>query len=522
MKQYIYNKIKVTTIGLSTCMLLFGTCLLTACDDYLDVSPSDQQTADQLFANKAGFYTAANGIYDALSGDNLYGKNLTWGAVDIMSKCYNNASLAYSYNSLAQNSYTDAYASPVLSATWGTAYETILAANLLIEQIDKQSGKLTQSEASNLKGEMLAVRAMLHLDMLRLFGPTPFNGLDQPAIPYNNSSDIYTHDLLTIAEADSMILVDLNAAEELLKNDPIIENGPMMSEPTGAESVQQRYRQYRMNYYAVIGLKARAYTWIGDAKNGLDQAKRLIEDGTAQKWFPAIDPNKLLANTSNPDRVFSSEVLMGVYDKDRDKVFDNFFASDAPATQRLQPYASYLTATSGLFAHMMLGLETYDYRFQSQWEAASGVGITGYVFTKYKSIAKPDENDEDSEYYFAKMIPLVTMQEMYYIACECDSTIDGKVDWYNKARIRRGCYDLNMIGLAPMMATYWGYGYGNIFLSNEIRRETWGTGQWFYFAKRQEIYPGYGVGFIYTYDNGSAGSTATYDVQPPLPAGEMK
>lgn len=521
--KYINKVLSGTVAGL----LLVGTSFLTACDDYLDVTPSDKQTAAQVFANKAGFYTAANGIYDALSGDVLYGKQMTWEAIEILSQSYVTTNAQLAYKSLAANTYTDTYAAPIFSNIWGKAYELILNANLLIDQIDQQQGMLSATEASVLKGEMLGVRAFLHLDMLRLFGPSPINGIDQLAIPYNESSDVFVHDLLTVKEVDSLIIRDLNAAEELLKSDPIIENGPMMSPPEGAESVQMRYRQYRMNYYAVKALKARAYAWVGDNTNAYNAATELINDQKAQAMFPAVDPNKLLANSQNPDRVFSSEQFFGVYDKDRDLVYQNYFASTAPNTYRLQPHAAFLTTTTGLFGHIILGmLESNDYRYQSQWEPATGMGAIGHTFIKYKKIDQPDPNDEDSEYYYAKMIPLIGMQEMYYIACETATTDMEKVEWYNKARVRRGCLDLVAMGLGPTLAAYWtGYGYGPILLSNEIRRETWGTGQWLYYPKHIEAGAALRIAgpCAYYYTECGAGQAAgTFDGQPALPAGEMK
>lgn len=256
MKQYINKNLGRTSL----CVLCFlcALCAFTACDDYLDVTPSDKQTAAQVFANKAGFYTVANGIYDGLASDDLYGKQMTWEAIDIMSQGYRTSNSLQYMKSLAASNYTDNYASPVLASIWTKAYELIMNANLLIDQVDKQKGLLTATEADILKGEMLAVRAFLHLDMLRLFGPSPVNGLDQLAIPYNESVDVFAHDLISIEEAVKKIIRDLDEAEQLLQQDPIIENGPMMSPPEGDESVQLRYRQYRMNYYTVIALKARA------------------------------------------------------------------------------------------------------------------------------------------------------------------------------------------------------------------------------------------------------------------------
>ena len=518
MSTKIYNKVKATLSYLLLTPLLFTT---VSCDDYLDVTPSDKQTAAQVFANKAGFYTVANGIYDGLASDALYGRQMTWEAVDVMSQGYSTSNSAQYLKSLAACSYTDNYASPVLASIWTKAYELIMNCNLLIDQIDHQQGMLTSAEASVLKGEMLAVRAFLHLDMLRLFGPSPAYGTDQLAIPYNESVDVFAHDLLSIKDAGEKIIRDLDQAEQLLQQDPIIENGPMMSPPEGIESVQQRYRQYRMNYYAVIALKARAYLWVGDLVNAKAQALRLINDSKVQQMFPAVDPNKLLANTSNPDRVFSSEVLMGIYDKDRNQVFTDFFASSAVKTQRLQPRADFITGEYGLFANLFLGVESNDYRYQAQWEAASGTGAQGHSFIKYKEIDQPDPDDEDSEYYYAKMIPLVKMQEMYLIACESSEDVTEKVYWLNQARIRRGLYDLEMVGMTDYYVMYWDYGYGNVFVSNEYRREFWGEGQWFYFAKRVDIV-GYGFGAGYYFDNGADMVVAQFDIKPPLPAGEMK
>ena len=502
-------------------MLLAACATVSSCTDYLDVTPSDKQTAEQLFASKAGFYAAANGIYDGLSNDALYGKQMTWEAIEIMSQSYSTMKASTLYKNYAANNYTEVNTAASLSSIWEKAYSLILSANILIDQVDKQSGLLTKQEADCLKGEMLALRAFLHLDMLRLFGPSPFNGTDALSVPYNESTDVTVHDLLPIKTVGEKIIRDLDAAEQLLAADPIIDNGPMMSDAEDGSSVQLRYRQYRFNYYSVIALKARTYLWVGDKANAKTQALRLINDEKVQKMFPQVDPNKLLANSSNPDRVFSSEVLAGIYDKDRDNVYNNYFSGSAPTAQLLQPYSTYISGQYGLFAHLMLGVETSDYRFQSQWEAATGTGASGHNFIKYRKIDQPDATDENSEYYYAKMIPLIKMQEMYYIALESSDDVNEKVEWYNKARMRRGLPDLNAIGMAPRIAMYWNYGYGNVFVSNEYRREFWGEGQWFYFAKRVDIL-GSGIANGYYYDNGASMAMASFNPQPPIPSGEMK
>lgn len=499
-------------------LLLIIALTVVGCDDYLDVTPKDKQTADQLYSTKAGFYTAANGIYDGLASEALYGKNMTWEALGLMSKHYVTTKSTQRIKDLAAGSLTSAYAAPVIDEIWQKAYQLIMAANILIDNIEKQEGLLTIHEATILKGEMLTVRAFLHLDMLRLFGPRVETNPEAEAIPYNESAEVTVLPLLSCNKVMEKIHRDLNEAEELLAEDPIIENGPMMSD-VETESVQLRYRQFRFNYYTVIALKARACLWEGDKENALANAKRLLEDPVTNQHFPSVDPNQLLANNVNPDRVFSSEILTAIYVKNRDNIYSNYFSTSAPASQFLQPYSTFVVGGSyGIFTHLLLGPETTDYRYQSQWEAASGTGNSGHSFIKYKAIARPDETDEDSEYYYSRMISLVRMAEMYYIAYECESDLTNRLNWYNQIRQKRGC--------PPLPAAYAAYldmtsAYGGVFLSQEYLREFYGEGQAFFFMKRVETYPGYGYGIVSPLDNGEGMAVATIPT-PVLPEGEMK
>lgn len=498
-------------------LLLIIGLTIVGCDDYLDVTPKDKQTAAQLYSSKVGFYTAANGIYDGLASSALYGKNMTWEALDLMSKRYVTTQSSQRIKDLAAGSWTSTYAAPVFDAIWLKAYQLIMATNILIENIDNQEALLTAHEASILKGEMLAVRAFLHLDLIRLFGPRVEENPEAEAIPYNESTEVTVLPLLSCNKVMEKIYRDLNDAEELLAEDPIIENGPMMSDVEDTESVQLRYRQFRFNYYTVIALKARAYLWGGDKENALIHAKRLLEDPVVNQHFPFIDPNALLANNVNPDRVFSSEILTAVYVKERDNIYNYFFSVSAPITQFLQPHSTFVMGGStGLFRHLLLGAETNDYRYQSQWEAASGTGNEGHTFTKYKTI---DQKDEDTEYYYSKMISLVRMAEMYYIATECEPDMADGLNWYNQIRAKRGC---NAIPAALVPTIKSSFGGWEVFLSMEYQREFYGEGQMFYFLKRVETSPNKGYGYVSNYINGESVANVSVPTIPALPEGEMK
>ena len=71
-------------------IILFGVILVSVagCADFLDVQPKDKQSEKQLFATRGGFYTAVNGIYNKMASPALYGKNLSYELVDVISKRY--------------------------------------------------------------------------------------------------------------------------------------------------------------------------------------------------------------------------------------------------------------------------------------------------------------------------------------------------------------------------------------------------------------------------------------------------
>lgn len=494
--------------------LLAGVLLsLASCSKYLDVVPKDKQTQEQIYNSKAGFYSASSGVYNGMATNALYGRSMTYEMMDIIGKRYKVIDANLYFRDLNAYNYTSVYTAPPLSQVWGQAYKLIMAANLLMDNLsDRTPGILTDSEADLMRGEMLAARAFLHFDMLRLFGPRWEDNPDAPSIPYNESSQVTVLPLLGFQDVIGKVIRDLDEAESLLAQDPVIADGPMASE-SETESVQLRYRQFRFNYYAVKALKARVYLYAGRHAEALAAAKSLLNDPTVHQHFPPVDPNTLLANHTNPDRVFSSEVLMGVYVKNRDEAYSRYFSPETAGASFLQPHANYAGYLFSMAFGMLGGGETQDYRFQTHWEPASGAAAVGHVFTKYKPIARPDQYNPDSEYFYSKMIALVRLSEVYYIAAESEpNPIDG-IGWLNEMRTRRGLIPMDQTTAETVV----GAGLYTMVLSNEYVREFYGEGQAFFFFKRHAI--------DQAYENGAQLAYAYYSEEayrPPLPEGEMK
>lgn len=449
------------TLILLSLILLGGIC--TGCDRFLDVQPKDQYTEKQLLATQGGYYTAMNGLYNNLTSNSLYGKNLSYELIDVISKRYAPLAKSTYLTSLNSWGYAEENVSKALESTWATAYTTILNCNVILENLATQQGILSPAETNLMKGELLALRAFLHFDMLRLFGPIYKEDPSAPSIPYNESVKIMNLPLLS---ADSIvhnkIMRDLDEAEKLLAKDPVIPEGPMASALEDENEVYLRYRQLRMNYYAVLALKARVYLYAGEKDKALQAAYKLLKDKTVSEWFPPVDPNKLLANNVDPDRVFSTEVLMGIYMKKRGDIYTYSFDAENAGNNFLQPRNSFVDGN--LFAG-----ETQDYRYQSQWAQATSIGVTGHIFTKYKAI-----QDGDAKLFYSSFMPLIRLSEMYYIAAECEPKVSDGNSWLNQIRTLRGLPEITITDENELMSK----------LRIEYLREFWGEGQIFFMYKR--------------------------------------
>ena len=127
------------------------------------------------------------------------------------------------------------------------------------------------------KGEALALRAMLHFDMLRLFGPVYSKDSDKKAIPYYTKQTNTPEPILTAEEVAGQVAADLEDARTLLANDPVKTEGTLMSGAQDGTSNFMRYRALRLNYYAVEALLARVCLYMGDKKDAFKYASDVIK-----------------------------------------------------------------------------------------------------------------------------------------------------------------------------------------------------------------------------------------------------
>ena len=226
---------------------------MTGCSKWLDVQPYDKISEDELFSTESGFQRLLNGIYIDLNDDALYGRTLTVEMVELLAYNYkidDDPTYWGDYINLRDRNFTSDYWRRRLDDTWNKAYALIRNCNTLLENMELHREVFTGDNYNLIRGEALALRALLHFDMFRLFGPVYKNDPEGISIPYCTTTDLQVQELLPANEVIQRLLDDLNEAARCLQNDPIFTDDPLAPAPADG-SVFTAYRALRLNYYAV-------------------------------------------------------------------------------------------------------------------------------------------------------------------------------------------------------------------------------------------------------------------------------
>lgn len=442
-------------------MIIACTTLFASCDSWLEVKPYDQIAEGELQKSEEGYQKMLNGIYIDLNSDALYGQTLSVEMIEVMGGAYTigtDNSVWGNYKDLSSYQYNTEYWRNRLDQTWNKAYALILNCNKILETIDGNKNLFTDGSYYIIKGEALALRAMLHFDMLRLFGPVYSKDSDKKAIPYYTKQTNSPEPILTAQDVMEKITTDYEDALNYLANDPVKTEGTMMSNTEDGSSNFLRYRALRLNYYAVEALMARAYLYMGNKTEAFKYATDVIKTAD-QNIFPFVDKNLVIGSPADPDRIFSSEVLFALTNTSRGTIHKNFFDPS-----RLPNYV--FRMDDSMMSNLVYGGAATtggyqdDYRYRACWMAT---GSNRY-FYKYSDMVANGSIQNT-------MIPMVRLGEMFLIAAESQSgDLKAGVQYVNALRRNRGV--ANLTTLTPDLLKY------------EYIRELYGEGQLFFLYKR--------------------------------------
>lgn len=445
--------------------------------DWLDVTSRSQIRAEDQFKSEVGFRDALMGVYIGMTDPAMYAKDMTWNLVDLLSQQYNTLPNPGLYSDVQQFKYKSTRGMPQVNAMWNKTYNVIANINSVLGYIDKDKSILHPISYSIIKGELLGLRAFLHFDLMRLYGYGNITNRPEvaakPAIPYVSqfSKDITPQ--LSYDKTFELLKNDINAAIELLKEDPIYK---LPGRPANYYDNVNRNgffnkREQRMNYYGAKALLARVLAWQGGATN--KAAARAV----AEEVISAA-PAKLITPATSPasDRILYVEHLFNLNVNGFQNIIKTYFNADQA------------TNYDALFLLTQNAQSLYE----------TNVGNIGVVDKRFNTLLESQTRGmapvklAQRQNGIVNIMPLMKVPEMYYIAAEdyIETDLPKAITYINLVRKSRGIVQDIPAGADKATVA------DELF--KEYRKEFISEGQLFFYFKRtgRVSIPGLSVGTI--------------------------
>jgi hypothetical protein len=463
LKNITFNK---QMLSLSVLSLLF---LLSSCNKFLDVSPKTQVKEEDQFNNKQGFTDGLFGIYQSAAKPDSYGKHLTFGFLDMLAQRYENKSLSNTpFYKIARYNYTDPDVQKVVDSVFNNSYATIAQANFVLKNVD--NGILDETTKAIIKGESLGMRGFLHFDLIRMFSNSYNDGANasSPSIAYLRSFTVRPTERLKLEDALNACEADLKDAEQLLSINQDIDQ---IAQNQGSISPDLflQFRQNHLNYWAVKATLARLYLYKGDKVNALKYALEVINSNK----FRFVNQTTLNvdATSINADLTFSSEHVFSIYVSRLKTMVDVLFKAQNATGEGGDLWST----RANLNATFQTTLPNYgtDVRSpiasKSLWSELSSSIV-------YSKKLWSDNNDKDFNVK-QRIIPVIKLAEMYYIAAESAPSIQEGTNYLNVVRVAR-----LIPALSPAPASQ---ALFDAEVQMEYRKEFYAEGQlWFYYKRK--------------------------------------
>ena len=449
---------------------------VASCNKWLDITPEDTTTEDQLFSDAGGYHSAINGLYQSLASYSLYGRNLTWGFASALSQDYDNASasdgLTFSY--VEKYEYGSDQVKAFGEQIWTSAYNVIANANNILQHLAEADPALfpeaARGEIDMIKGEALAVRALMHFDLLRLFAVAPAVDRNAKAVPYVTAYPEKFAQRRTVQEILDDVEADLEKAATLLE----ASDAPGGFSYDYMSSVGNRFyvsnssrdfffsaRGVRLNYVAVLSLLARIYLYEGDTENAYRCAKQ-VDDTFIQenRWYGYTLFSDSDTEIYRPHKMLD-ELLVCFYNETLSTTYEGLFANSQSAS-------SYkLKNLDGVFA------DNDDYRLR---KLVFNVDASTKASLKYRERSGTSNSVQVEN----RLVPVMRISEIHLIMAEClaqQGSVAEAVRLLNDLRVARGCMGNTLAETLSKEEVLRA-------VAQEARRESIAEGQYFFFCKR--------------------------------------
>jgi len=441
---------------MSLIITAFVATVLCGCSKFLDVNPKGEVFDADMFTSAQGYEDALYGVYNELAEtQNLYGAHIWWVAEACAQNVVSgNSSSDYQFGYLQLGRWYDTGPTSIREGIWSKAYTAINHINNIVEHA--QSDGVDSFRHGNLYyGEALALRAMIHFDLLRMFGPPVWASeeIKAQAIPY---VEHYTFDVTPFSgydEAIGKIVADLKHAERLLAEDAELIPAERDNSAPGFTGA----RITHLNLYAVKALLARVYWYNSDLTNAAIYAQQIIDSGKF-----GLRPRSAFVQPDN-GTLDLNETIFGFYGKK----YQQQNAGKYSLSGNISNPFILASDWHSLYSQDAGEISTTDFRL-SAWFNDSDQTLRKLVNAIYY--------EGGSSSYTGNSIlgaNVLRLPEMYYILAETYlNTPSVGVDYFNAVAVNRGRAPISSADLTLDV------------IFKERRREFYGEGFTWYEMKR--------------------------------------
>ena len=195
--------------------------LLSSCTDFLTVNPSNQAEASTTMNNERDAKVMIDGLMRNMTSSSYYGRNMVLYG-DARGGDYAVISLGRSGGLDQMYTFAHSATANSFSGFWTQIYYCMLLVNNILENITKiEANGATTAGMTAIKGQALTLRALMHFDLVRLYGYpyTKDNGASLGIPIVTSILDVYaTPHRSTVAEVYTQILSDLAEGATMLSD----------------------------------------------------------------------------------------------------------------------------------------------------------------------------------------------------------------------------------------------------------------------------------------------------------------
>lgn len=281
-------------------ILTLGSCS----EDFLDKVPQTSMSNELALDNYKNIELSLNGAYSALYSANYYGRAFI--VIPEIRGTDAKSSVQLSSGRFQAN-YNWAESPSGTFPTWAIGYYIISAANNILAALEDFSEPgVTQEMINQLRGEALFLRALVHWDLVRIYGQPYSHAINQSGaaalgVPYMFETVVGEPERNTVADVYGFALDDLLEAESII-GDP--NRGNVQTGFASKEAVQ--------------ALLAKIYLYMGEWQNAANYTTEVIESGK----FSLLASDEYVASYKNEDP--GSESIFLVYGSGIDSYFPGF------------------------------------------------------------------------------------------------------------------------------------------------------------------------------------------------------